>query len=100
MQRRIQRAIFAAVIVLSMLWLADYGVLRYRVAHQRGISTISVNAVDAVHLKNGKTEYYDSGLQDVNCVESLFPHLGMPACWKLRRNAAKENDYFKSPSKY
>jgi len=101
MERWIRRGVAAFALLFALSWIGDYSVLRLRIAtHHGGTGTVTVNSVDAVHLKNGKTEFYDSGPQDQPCVESLFPHLGQPTCWKLRRSAQRENDYFKSPSKF
>jgi hypothetical protein len=95
MRRALSIVAILCVAALVLTWTIDLLRLRNLISKGRGISTVRVETVDAVTLKNGKTDLYVNPPQDVSCVESLFPHSGYPTCWKLRREAHKQNEYFK-----
>ena len=95
MRRALKIAAIVCAVALALTWTIDLLRIRHQMKQGRGISTVRVETIDAVTLKNGKTDLYVNPPQDVPCVESLFPHAGYPTCWKLRRNATKQNDYFK-----
>lgn len=97
--RRLQRTLLVAagvlLLALAVLYLADYAVLRYRVASNREpCDQVTVHVYYAVGQKNGKTELDFLTPQQVTCVRSLFPHMGMSACWWLRRNPQQRIDIF------
>jgi hypothetical protein len=94
MRRTFTTAAIACVVVVLLTWTIDLLRIRHLMNQGRGLNTVHVESVDAVTLKNGKTDYYVNPPQDVTCIESLFPHNGLPTCWKLRRNAEKKNEYF------
>lgn len=93
---RLLRIPLAALVILFLfLWMIDLLRLRRLMSKGRGVGSVHMESVDAVTLKNGKTDLYVNPPQDVPCAESLFPHFGYSTCWQLRRNAQKQNDYFK-----
>jgi hypothetical protein len=95
MRRAFTIAAISCVVAFLLTWTIDLLRIRHLMNQGRGVSTVHVESVDAVTLKNGSTDFYVNPPQDVPCVESLFPHNGLPTCWKLRRNAQKQNEYFK-----
>jgi hypothetical protein len=95
MRRSLKIATVACIVALALIWTIDVLRIRQLVRNGHGVSTVQVESVDAVTLKNGKTDIYVNPPQDVRCIESLFPHFGYSTCWKLRRNAQKQNEYFK-----
>jgi len=73
--------------LIGVLYLGDYGLLRYQIAAQRDpFGLVTVRRYYAVEKKNGKTEFLFNPPQDETCVHSIFPHLGFAACWHLVRN--------------
>ena len=48
--------------------------------------TVTVQKFMGVPLKGQKEEYDYLGQVQVSCAASLFPHKGMDACWRLKRN--------------
>ncbi len=95
MTRWLKIALATLLFLFLVAWMADLLRLRHLMAAGRGIGTVHMESYDAVTLKNGKTDIYVNPPADVPCAQSLFPHFGYPTCWQLRRNARKENDYFK-----
>ena len=100
MKKWITRVLLWSLAALTLLWIGDYAVLRVRISHGAGTSTVRVSVTDEVTLKNGKTDFYFEPPQDTPCVESLFPHQGMSPCWNLRRHADRSDKYFSVPNKY
>jgi hypothetical protein len=49
-------------------------------------STVTVNRMLVVPLKNNKQEYDYMGTFDEPCSISLFPQSGISPCWWLRRH--------------
>jgi len=89
--RRLSRALgitLASLLLLAAVAFAgDYLLLRYRIATQRNpYGQVTVRPYYAVRLKSGKTEFMFLDPQTDTCVNSLFPHLGMQACWYERRH--------------
>jgi hypothetical protein len=88
--RLFQRVFVSLVLGVGILYVADYLVLRYRVATNRNAyGTVTVQPYYAVPRKDGKTEYMFDDPQDQTCVHSIFPHLGDSPCWYLNRNKQK-----------
>ncbi len=88
-------AVVSVFVLFLLTWTGDLLRIRHLMTKGHGVSTVHIETTDAVTLKNGKTELYVNPPQDVPCLESLFPHFGYPTCWRLRRNAQQQNDYFK-----
>jgi hypothetical protein len=72
------------------VYIVDYAVLRYRIARDLNpYGTVTIQWYYAIQEKNGKTEYDFQPPQPEQCINSLFPHSGFPACWYERRHAEK-----------
>lgn len=73
-----------ALLGLSVLTYAvDWTTFRLQGSPQ---STVTVNRMLEVPLKNNKTEFDYVGTFDEPCSVSLFPQIGLSPCWQLRRN--------------
>jgi hypothetical protein len=73
------------MLVTAVVYVCDYGVIRYRVATQKSpFDETPVETYYAIHEKNGKTDFEFQGPQPVTCVNALFPHFGMSPCWYER----------------
>jgi len=78
------RLLLAAIVVL---YLADWAVLRVRMAHGTGYGTVQVDEYLSTPLKGNKDEYDFMGTQSQPCSHSIFPHGGAP-CWWLARHTS------------
>jgi hypothetical protein len=87
------RLLLALVALLSIAYIADYCVFRYRVsANRQPFGSITVEHYDAVAHKDGKAELiFDPPVQQT-CVNAVFPHGGNPPCWYLSRHAEQRTD--------
>jgi hypothetical protein len=81
----IRRIAVVGLVLVAALYAGDYAVVRLRGANAFG--SVPVRSYLAVRQKNGKPEYYFLDPQNQACVRSLFPHLGYPPCWYVRRHA-------------
>jgi hypothetical protein len=95
--KQIRRALSWSLLVLAALAAAafagDYAALRYRMATgSNAFGVVAVRPYYAVRLKSGKTEFLFQNPRPESCVHSVIPHLGMSACWYLRRNPEKRTD--------
>ncbi len=83
------------VALAAIVYAGDYAVVRLRASYPRlGNAFGSVHMVRllAIPLKNGRVDYELDALQPeatVTCVRALFPHLGYPPCWYVRRQSQK-----------
>lgn len=84
MKRMVWKACLAVLAIAALLWAGDYAKLK--VSHSQ-FSTVTVRRYYAVEKKANKVEYIFDSARDQACVNSLFPHLGQPACWYVRRHA-------------
>jgi hypothetical protein len=81
------RAFIAAIVACCVLFAADYGVLRYRMARGgQAAATDTVTVVYGAPLKDGRVELYADQPQTETCARSIFPHLGYSPCWYARRH--------------
>ncbi|MBV9759280.1 MAG: hypothetical protein JO340_01840 [Acidobacteriaceae bacterium] len=93
LKRLAPRILASLVLGLAALYIADFLVLRYRVATNRNpYGTVTVQPYYAVPRKDRKTEFMFDDPQDVACVHSLFPHFGDSPCWYLTRHAQRRID--------
>jgi len=84
----LRRALLAAVILLAVVYAADYALLRYKAsANKAAFDTVTVKPYYAVPRKDHKLEYMFDDPRDETCVNSLFPHLGDKPCWYLQTHA-------------
>lgn len=76
-----------------LVYGVDYAVFRIRAATGRNAyGSVVVNHYTAVLQKNGKTTLTFDPPQPWNCVNSLFPHEGLLACWYLRKHPEQRTD--------
>jgi len=79
--------------LLCLVYLADYAVLKYRVAENRGaLGTVTVYSYYAIQKKGNKVEYVFNGTQNETCVHTLFPHMGYAPCWYVERHREQRTD--------
>lgn len=95
MRAVIKRVLLAVVLVVCLVYLADYLQIRYRVWRNRQpYGTVTVQILYAISEKAPqgakRTEYTSGGTQDQACVHALFPHMGYTPCWYLSRNSQKQ----------
>ncbi len=89
MKRMIGRALIFAAATLAVLFVGDWAVLRVRITHQTGFSTVRVDHFLAESMKGNKEEYYFTGTTNQTCVRSIFPHVSDAPCWWLRRHTTQ-----------
>jgi hypothetical protein len=87
-----ERATFALLATLVLLWLGDQAVYRYRAARGRGEGTVVINRYLAVPLKNGHREFDPQGTDAQTCARALFPHGSDLPCWYLERHRDQRSD--------
>lgn len=83
-------AVLVLVLLLVLLYGADYGILRVRIARNSGYDTVTVRQYYAINEKNNRTEYVFGSTQEQPCVNSLFGHEGLQPCWYLRRHSEQQ----------
>ena len=87
----LRNALAGAVVLIAAAYLADYAVLRFRVATNRNATaTVTVRPVYAMPQKNRSTEFMLGDPQDQTCVNSLFPHMSDLPCWYLQRHKEQQ----------
>lgn len=85
----------SVVVLAAVIYAGDYVALRLRATYPRlgkAFGAVQMERLYAIPLKNGSTEYELDAQQPevtVDCVHSLFPHMGHSPCWYLRRNSQK-----------
>lgn len=90
------RRVFAIAAVLLCLagavaWAVDFGVFEYRVARNHNpYGDVTVYEYYAIGEKNQRTEYVYKATEQQPCVNSFFPHSGLPPCWYARRHTEKQ----------
>ncbi|HXX43487.1 MAG TPA: hypothetical protein VEJ38_02075 [Candidatus Acidoferrales bacterium] len=84
----IRRVFLIAIVALCVVYLCDYGVLRFRIAHSAGANSAlgTVTVLYGAPLKDGKVEVFTDQPQLKACVRSIFPHLGYSPCWYASRH--------------
>lgn len=89
------RALASTLLLAAFAYVADYGLLRYRVANPKAapaFGNVTMERLYAIPQKNGKIEYqFDARQPEVSvpCVHSLFPHMDQSPCWYLQRQSRK-----------
>jgi hypothetical protein len=85
--------LFQLVVVLGalvvLLYAADALVLHVRVSRGTAYGVVQVNQFLATPLKGNKVEYDLMGTVPTKCSRSIFPQMGNPACWWLKRHTAQ-----------
>ena len=87
---RITRRLLGGFLLLILLvYLADFALWRRRLASGGGIDTVQVSRVSIATLKSNKEEYYFDGTEMAPCTRSLLPPptadgWGTPCWWLVR----------------
>jgi hypothetical protein len=79
----LKRILIGIVVGLAALYLGDSASIHLRSGK---FDTVTVTRFYAVQLKGSKIDFQPADSADVQCVNSLFPHLGESPCWYLRRH--------------
>ena len=91
--RVLRRILIGMVLALVLLYAGDYVSVRFGIpGHRPAFDTIKVQPYYFVPQKNGKAEIMVLDPEMRTCVQSLFPHLGAPPCWYLKRHTQVEID--------
>jgi hypothetical protein len=90
MKRTLAVTLLSLVACTAIVFVADYGILRYRVASNRNpYGSVTTYVYYSVGEKNQRTEYVFNNSEKDTCVHSLFPHFGYAPCWYLARHTEK-----------
>ena len=89
MRQRTVRSIQVFVVSLLLVYVADWGLLRLRIARGTAFRTVQVHQLLATPLKGQKEEYDYLGDASVTCSRSLFPQAGNLPCWWLARHTTQ-----------
>jgi hypothetical protein len=90
-----RRTLVLIVALAAIVYAGDYAVVRLRASYPRlgnAFGSVQMVRLLAIPLKNGRVDYELDALQPeatVTCVRALFPHLGYPPCWYVRRQSQK-----------
>jgi hypothetical protein len=87
-----KRILIIAILSLSLLYGGDYLALRYRMAKNTGLGSVTIQRYYAVKQKDGRTEFMFTDPLTQGCVNSWFPHRGYTPCWYLVRHKTKRID--------
>ncbi|MGA8493218.1 MAG: hypothetical protein WB711_22545 [Terriglobales bacterium] len=87
--RRLGRVVIVIVVLLELLYVGDWVVLRFRIAHGTAYGVVEVSQFLATPLKGNKVEYDLMGTVQKTCSRSIFPQKGNPACWWLERHKSQ-----------
>lgn len=85
-----KRSLLIAVLLVIVLYAADYLSLRLRLPRRETLGSVDVRTYYAVKLKNGKTEYDYAGDHTVSCTNSMFPQMGYQPCWYASRHTEEQ----------
>ncbi len=84
----VKRAIAWLALAATLIWAADWALLRYKVANNgNAFGQVMVRHHYELQLRNKQIEQLSDKPQPQECVLSLFPHCDESPCWYLRRNA-------------
>ena len=86
MGRVMLRAVQVLLVVVVLLYAADWATLHVRVAHGTAFQTMQVHQFLATPLKGQKVEYDYDGDIAVTCSRSIFPQAGNQPCWWVARH--------------
>ncbi len=89
-----KRMLIIVVLLISILYVCDYGSVRYRIPRTHDpFGIVKIQRYYAVPKKNGKPDFYFEEPENQTCVHSLFPQLGYIPCWYLNRKKAQRIDF-------
>lgn len=75
-----------AVAVLAAIYALDFLSVRFQIPGRPTYGAVPVKDYYAVRMKNGKTEIMPGDADTVQCVNSVFPQLGLEPCWYAGRH--------------
>jgi hypothetical protein len=87
----IERIVIGAALALALVYAGDYLSVRFRMLHAKPadpFESVTAPRLLAIPEKGNKTTYEldeQNPTQTVVCVHSLFPHMGNPPCWYLKK---------------
>ena len=88
-----KRLFIIAMVSLSVLYMCDYFLIRYRIQNNHDpFGVVQVERYYTVPQKNGSTEFFYGEPEKEACVHSLFPHFGDNPCWYANRRKEKRID--------
>jgi hypothetical protein len=93
MKAKLRRAAMYLVAVAALIYLADSLSLRFRIPRREPLGSVTVERYYALHKSKQKTTFMFAEPEPQTCVRALFPHLGYPPCWYLRRRTEQRIDY-------
>lgn len=86
-----KRAALIAIAALVALYLADYALLRHKMANpDQTVAYGTITSFYGTATKGGKMEIFTDQPQTETCVHSLFPHAGYRACWYISKGGVKQ----------
>jgi hypothetical protein len=84
------RILIGLSVAVALLYLGDGLLLHFR---HDPLGLVVVERYDAIPEKNGKTEFSFEEPTNQTCVRALFPHMGYPPCWYLRRHSEQRINF-------
>lgn len=85
--------ILAIPCLLLAIFAADDLSLRFRIPNNREpFGTVKVKQYMAIPQKGGKFQFVFQGMEERQCVNALFPHMGSQPCWYLEKHQTERND--------
>lgn len=90
MIRVFRRILLIVVAALAVLYAGDF--VLARMGSPKNQETVTVQPYYAVPQKDRKTEFIMLDPQDQTCIDSMFPQMGYPPCWYLKRHTQKRID--------
>ncbi len=92
--RIVIRVAIGLVVAVLLAWCADLAWLHARLANRVDVTdSVQVDVFVTVPLKNGRVGVMPGDTEVDKCARALFPHLGLPPCWYLRRHTTRRIDY-------
>ncbi len=93
MRRRFVLGISVTLGSAILLFAADYGWLRLRVARGDAFDTVQIEVVEQIPQKGNKAEYVPEDPRLESCVRSILPHMDQQPCWYLKRHAHQQINF-------
>jgi hypothetical protein len=88
--KKFMNAVKAVAAISVAIYVGDLIVARIR--GDATFSTLKVNVLYETPLKGSKIGFSPGGVQDVECVNALFPHFGDAPCWYASKQKTKRVD--------
>lgn len=85
--RLVRQIVLVTLGLIALVYVGDFVALRVPIPRSRvQFSSVTVRGYYDVTLKDGKSDFYFLDPRQQTCVNSLFPHMGYPPCWYVRRH--------------